>query len=423
MARKQNNQIFRKEALERLASPEQLDYLVTTTDPKGWLALLVLALILTAIIAWSILGSIPTHVQGKGILVKWGGYMVDATAPAAGTLDHLKVKRRQNVEQGQVVATIRQTELQQQTQHTQETLKEQADELMRVEKYYQKDHALRLRNLAQRQSALKKIQQESSRRIVHLKKELKQSTALVKKGFMASRQLEKIKVKLSEARQKNAETTTQQLRLENEEIEWKGERDRTLEQLRQKVNQTRRTLKEQQQKLSEHTAITAPVSGVVIEIRTAKNSLLKKGDPVITIESQGKRIEAVAFLPTAMGRRVKAGMSARITPDTVKREEFGSLSGEVIEISDFPATSQGIRTAIHNEALIAWFSKQGPPYIARLALEPDHQNVSGYRWTTGDGPDNPLTSGVTVETEIVVRKQAPITLALPMLRKLSGINW
>ena len=36
--------IFRKVALERLSSPEQLDQLLQVTDPKGWMALGALAL-------------------------------------------------------------------------------------------------------------------------------------------------------------------------------------------------------------------------------------------------------------------------------------------------------------------------------------------------------------------------------------------
>jgi HlyD family secretion protein len=33
-----NNKIFRKEALERSASPEQLDQLIQVVNPKRWLA-------------------------------------------------------------------------------------------------------------------------------------------------------------------------------------------------------------------------------------------------------------------------------------------------------------------------------------------------------------------------------------------------
>ena len=55
------SKIFRKAALERLSSPEQLDQLMQITNSKGWLALIALAIILGAALVWAIFGRIPTH--------------------------------------------------------------------------------------------------------------------------------------------------------------------------------------------------------------------------------------------------------------------------------------------------------------------------------------------------------------------------
>ncbi|MEI8165694.1 MAG: hypothetical protein WCG26_04925 [Chloroflexales bacterium] len=67
-------QIFRKVALDRLASPDQLDQLLQVTGPTGWLALVVLAALLVAVVLWSALGSLALEVAGKGqILAPTGG--------------------------------------------------------------------------------------------------------------------------------------------------------------------------------------------------------------------------------------------------------------------------------------------------------------------------------------------------------------
>ncbi len=78
--------IFRKVALERLSSPEQLDQLVPLTSPIGWTAVIAIAAILAAAIGWSIFGSLPTAVPGSGILVSRGGHVFDAMSPVSGTL-------------------------------------------------------------------------------------------------------------------------------------------------------------------------------------------------------------------------------------------------------------------------------------------------------------------------------------------------
>lgn len=65
----QKSKLFRKVALERLASPEQLDRLMQITTPRGWLALLVLGFAIVALVIWSILGQIPTTIDAQGILL------------------------------------------------------------------------------------------------------------------------------------------------------------------------------------------------------------------------------------------------------------------------------------------------------------------------------------------------------------------
>ena len=64
------NPIFRKVALERLASPEQLDELMHVTTPKGWLALVGLGSLLAAALIWSIFATVQLSVPGRGILTK-----------------------------------------------------------------------------------------------------------------------------------------------------------------------------------------------------------------------------------------------------------------------------------------------------------------------------------------------------------------
>ncbi len=64
-----NNSIFRKEALERLSSPEQLDQLMKIVTPRSLLPLLALGGLLGCGLIWSIVGRIPITTTGQGALV------------------------------------------------------------------------------------------------------------------------------------------------------------------------------------------------------------------------------------------------------------------------------------------------------------------------------------------------------------------
>ncbi|MEM8933678.1 MAG: NHLP bacteriocin system secretion protein, partial [Acidobacteriota bacterium] len=70
---KDQSKIFRKVALERLSSPEQLDQLMQVTSPKGWIALVAISFLLALSILWGIVGSVPTTADGGGILLRRGG--------------------------------------------------------------------------------------------------------------------------------------------------------------------------------------------------------------------------------------------------------------------------------------------------------------------------------------------------------------
>jgi hypothetical protein len=70
MAEKTNNDLFRKESLERLSSPERLDELMTIVNLKTWLPLGTIGVLLGLGLLWSWVGRIPVTTSGRGHLVQ-----------------------------------------------------------------------------------------------------------------------------------------------------------------------------------------------------------------------------------------------------------------------------------------------------------------------------------------------------------------
>lgn len=104
--------IYRKAALERLSSPEQLDQTIPITNPRGWLVLGAMIALLLAAFFWGIFGTITTQVPSRAILINSGGIQnVVATLPGQITRMDPEImmgnaESAPIVQAGQVVAWI-----------------------------------------------------------------------------------------------------------------------------------------------------------------------------------------------------------------------------------------------------------------------------------------------------------------------------
>ncbi len=102
--------IYRKAALERLSSPEQLDHLMEVTSPRDWIALGALGVVIFAALVWGIFGRVPTTVAGNGILMSSAG-IFEVEVLGTGVVEELAVEVGDVVRAGQLVARVQQPEL------------------------------------------------------------------------------------------------------------------------------------------------------------------------------------------------------------------------------------------------------------------------------------------------------------------------
>ncbi|MBQ7678548.1 MAG: hypothetical protein IJT34_01690 [Butyrivibrio sp.] len=62
---RKQNEIFRKQALERISSPEQMGDYLRVTDPGIWVIFAAVILLLLGFFAWSTVGDLETVVDGR----------------------------------------------------------------------------------------------------------------------------------------------------------------------------------------------------------------------------------------------------------------------------------------------------------------------------------------------------------------------
>lgn len=413
--------IFRQAALDRLSSPEQLEQLVTIADSKGWVALAAIAVLLACLVLWSLFGSIPSNIKGQGILISQDGQLSDAIAPATGRLLEIKVDVGDSVEKAQVIAVIKQNEMEQKVESLREVVVEQEGNLLRLQEAYADEAEKKAENTRRRKAAIQKTIAAATERVKHLRNLVDIQQNSVARGTVTPQQVAQTQADLNTALLNISNFEYEILKLEADAIALENRHDQALAAAHQELNGANRRLVEMQLAHATNSEITAPTNGLVTEIKQSEGTIVQQGQSVVSMESFGERLQVLLYIPTKHGKKVMPGMAVRIEPVTVKKEEYGTLLGAVTSISNFPVTREGMATILRNDALIASFSMEGSPYAARVDLFPDETLHSGYRWTSRQGAPVRLSSGTTLKAEVTVREQRPISLVIPALKKATGI--
>src|SRR5262245_34053565 len=75
--------LFRKEALERLTPPEQLDQRISLSRPGMRLMVVSAGAIIAAALVWAVFGSVPERALGQGVLLsdREGNFSVSTVSP------------------------------------------------------------------------------------------------------------------------------------------------------------------------------------------------------------------------------------------------------------------------------------------------------------------------------------------------------
>ena len=115
--------VFREVSLEKLSSPEQLDQLIKVTSPRAWFALIAISCILMSAIAWGFLGSIPSKITGRGILLN-NGSVSSLQHQTSGQVIDVRFEVGDRVKKGDVIARIEVPELVAEINGLQKTLYE-----------------------------------------------------------------------------------------------------------------------------------------------------------------------------------------------------------------------------------------------------------------------------------------------------------
>ena len=128
------------------------------------------------------------------------------------------------------------------------------------------------------------------------------------------------------------------------------------------------------------------------------------GAPVLRREDAGQPLEAVIYLPIAVGKTVQPGMVALISPTHSNREAAGAVRGVVRSVSALPATLESAASVLGDAQLARVYLADGTMLEVHVGLDGDAANA-------GQSPIS-LTSGTPCSVLITLAERRPIDLLI-----------
>ncbi len=420
-----DNPLFRKVALDRLSSPEQLDQLMQVTNPKGWIALAALGALIVAALVWGIAGSIPEKVFGQGILIKSGGIR-EISAVSSGQITTINVQETEVVRAGQIVARISQPALLEKIRDARSRVSELEAKFRTTREFSARDIELQTQIMEKQRRNLQETNRDLTKQLSWLLERAKSQEELLSKGLITKQTLQQTLAAIDSNQEQTAKNWTQIHQIDLQEAEIKNQRQQEVIAARNDLEAAQRQYEALQYQQEIDSRVMSPYSGTVVELVRNPGASVTAGTPIMSLELSGDEVGdlvALVYLSAGDGKKISRGMAIQISPSTVKQEEYGFIRGLVVSIGDYPVSSAAMQSVLGNQDLVRKLSEGGAPIGLYAELLPDPSTPSGYLWSSSKGPPHKIHQGTLCYASIVTREQPPISLAIPLIKKyLLGVG-
>ncbi len=424
MAQKPKDDLFRKKALEHAVTTQKIDEMINIVPRKFWVLLVVLAIVIITAIAWAFLGRIPILAEGEGLLIAEKGALYNAVAPEGATrLTSIHVSPGDRVEKGQILAQLEIPDIKKQLNNAQRYLKKLESEYQELKLQAAEKIKQQRQFINQQNKTLDNILVSETQNLKETKKLLEIKERSFKKGIMSRLDLA-ITLKdyhqvVKEIERTKEAITQNKINLQGFISKW----EERIHQLQLKTFEQEYEVNSLKAKLNAAQEVYSPATGIVTNIQVSIGQKLEGGDVVATISSKTQSLDAVIYIPAKDGKLVKKGMKALVSPTNIKKEEYGSIKGEVIAVASFPSTKKDILATLQNPSLVERFLEKGAVIAVRVSLKKDEDTYSGFAWTSSSGPETSISAGTLVSAGIIIREQRPVSLIIPTLKKATGIGY
>jgi HlyD family secretion protein len=414
-------ELFRRKALEKLRSPERLDRLLSVATPVSWMALIALLLVIGAAVVWGFYGRVATKVTGTGIIIRGGG-LIDVPATGNGQIVFIAVEPGDEIDEGEIVATLTDPVLTKQIEGQKAKLSELENDFARSAELIEKETEDKRTALHKKRYELNQSIAILTNRIEWLRKRIEVLEGLFKKGLVTD--------KILADRRLERDNTTLKVALSHKSLsdviaaEADLERDKfqRLSTARQRIEDVRRTIEELREKKREVVQVRSPLAAYVVATLVDVGNVVREGQAILSVRPLSAALHLEFYVQAFKGKRLKPGMEIQFTPSTVKREEFGYMLGKIEEVSEFPVPASAIIKVVEDRELVNTIVKRGPVLSVKGAFDRDLQTASGFKWSSWKGGRVKISTGTLGTAEVVVKEEPPVTLVVPAIKKWIGLD-
>ena len=423
--------IFREAAIKKAAHPFSKEQIPGVFRLPVVLTAAILAVVIASFCVWCGIGSIAENVHGAGILMHKGRY-VALTSPGEGLVVSFDVKVGDAVTNGQKVGVL--------------YSKTDAEQLLVANRRLEKLKADYDRIAAECRAVADKKKSQHAQFLKHLddfdrrvagqvewyKGHLERLNQLKSTGAVSA-------INLREAEDSHDDRIVSQEKSRVDRIRSEAELDDALFRLRTDLIEREERITDASldaerilREVDYRATIVADASGRVSNVNVAPGDRVQIGDSLARISvatgayppseascaagamrGASDGWELVAYFSAAEARKLAKGMTAVVTPSTVKAEREGGIRGKVTAVGKAFETPESILCDFRNDAFTQWIMSRtdGMPVKVRMLLEADPGTTSGFRWTGGAGPEIRIADGTVAAAAVTVRRHRPAKLA------------
>lgn len=406
--------IFRKVSLDRLSSPEQLDQILRVTSMRAWLVLATALALVATLMVWGLVGTVVSTASGTGVIVRRGG-VLNVVSNGSGILLDVEVQPGDTVKAHQVIAHIAQPALVQQLHGLEAARNEALQNRGQSQRIDEASASLKLGANARQVGNNKKLIEEYESRIELVDQQIATENSLYSKGLVTHQQVLDLQQKKADLADQIASTGSQLKQLEADRYAMLQVPEQDYTVMTGHMSEIDRQIAFAKHVLDSSEQVVSPYSGQVLEIKVLSGSSVATAEPILSIQSNEKTLEVLAYVPSALAKDVQGGMDAEISPTNVKREEYGFLKGHVSFVADYPATPAAMMRNFENDTLVRTLAADGAVTEIIVQLTSDASTTTGFSWSSSRGPNQGLTSGTLCQIDVVTKHEHPIALLFPQL--------
>lgn len=154
----------------------------------------------------------------------------------------------------------------------------------------------------------------------------------------------------------------------------------------------------------------SPWDAIVVSMALTDGMLLQPGDRIAALErldTPGDELQARLYVPAARAPMLRVGSPVEIDVASVPAAAFGTLSGTVSSVGQFPESEASLRAFHGGDRDVRGFLANGAPIAVTVRLDRNPRHSSGLAWSKG-GPPYTVVSQSDVRASVTVATERPI---------------